>query len=44
VLLAGGVQAGETIAAAGVHKIVAGQLLQPRTAGRPAAATVGAGG
>ena len=44
VLLAGGVQPGETIAAAGVHKIVAGQLMQPRVASRPAAATVGAGG
>ncbi len=43
-LLAGGVQPGETIAAAGVHKIVAGQLMQPRVASRPAAATVGAGG
>ncbi|WP_298623593.1 efflux RND transporter periplasmic adaptor subunit [uncultured Zoogloea sp.] len=44
VLLTGGVQPGETIAAAGVHKIVAGQLMQPRVASRPAAATVGAGG
>lgn len=44
VLLAGGVQPGETIAAAGVHKIVAGQLMQPRVASRPAATTVGAGG
>ncbi len=44
VLLSGGVQPGETIAAAGVHKIVAGQLMQPRAASRPAAATVGAGG
>lgn len=32
VLLAGGVKAGETIAVAGVHKIVAGQQLQPLAA------------
>ena len=38
VLLAGGVQPGETIAVAGVHKIVAGQLLQPVSPATPAAA------
>lgn len=38
VLLAGGVQPGETIAVAGVHKIVAGQLLQPVSSTTPATA------
>lgn len=43
VLLAGGVQPGETIAVAGVHKIVAGESLRPQRAG-PAKAAIGAGG
>ena len=43
VLLGGGVQPGETIAVAGVHKIVAGQLLQPQSqvSTRPAASATG---
>lgn len=48
VLLSGGVRAGETIAVAGVHKIVAGQPLKPVAEGKPAAValpvTVKAGG
>lgn len=48
VLLSGGVKAGETIAVAGAHKIVAGQPLKPVAEGKPAAAalpvTVKAGG
>lgn len=40
VLIADGVKPGETIAAAGVHKIVAGQLLQPVAPNQPAPAAV----
>lgn len=40
VLLGGGVKAGETIAVAGVHKIVAGQALKPVAEGKPAAAAL----
>ncbi len=39
-LVSAGLQAGETIAAAGVHKIVAGQALRPVAPARPAAAPV----
>jgi hypothetical protein len=41
VLVSAGLKAGETIAAAGVHKIVAGQALRPVAA--QAAARSGAG-
>ena len=37
VILSGGVQAGETVAVAGVHKIVAGQPLRPVAPTRPGA-------
>ncbi|KAB2964922.1 efflux RND transporter periplasmic adaptor subunit [Zoogloea sp.] len=40
VLLSAGVKAGEIIAVAGVHKIVAGQALKPVTGGKPAAAAL----
>ena len=37
-LISAGLTAGETIAAAGVHKIIAGQALRPVAPARPAAA------
>lgn len=40
VLLSGGVKAGETIAVAGAHKIVAGQPLKPVAEGKPAPAAL----